>query len=103
MLAGSIADSKLLQITTAGKVATSCINNLFTLGTTAFTIFQTVSTMLNGVNPSTSFVGALTGNASTAQLWQQVGEFLEQVTVYYRCFDGTGNVQVLKHSNSPCK
>jgi hypothetical protein len=41
MLAGSIADSKLLQITTAGKVATSALTGtLFTLGTTALLLFQ---------------------------------------------------------------
>jgi hypothetical protein len=41
MLAGSIADSKLLQITTAGKVATSALTGtLFTLGTTAIAALQ---------------------------------------------------------------
>jgi hypothetical protein len=45
MLAGSIADSKLLQITTAGKVATSALTGtLFTLGTTAIAL-STVSTI----------------------------------------------------------
>jgi hypothetical protein len=67
MLAGSIADSKLLQITTAGKVATSALTGLFTLGTTAIAALSTVSTIAGMVSiTSTSFVGALTGNASTA-------------------------------------
>jgi hypothetical protein len=66
MLAGSIA--KLLQITTAGKVATSALTGtLFTLGTTAIAALSTVSTIAGMVSiTSTSFVGALTGNASTA-------------------------------------
>jgi hypothetical protein len=66
MLAGSIADSKLLQITTAGKVATSALTGtLFTLGTTAIAALSTVSTIA-GINHFDIFVGALTGNASTA-------------------------------------
>jgi hypothetical protein len=62
MLAGSIADSKLLQITTAGKVATSALTGtLFTLGTTAIAALSTVSTIAGMVSiTSTSFVGALT-------------------------------------------
>jgi hypothetical protein len=50
MLAGSIADSKLLQITTAGKVATSALTGtLFTLGTTAIA-FNSKYNCWNGVN-----------------------------------------------------
>jgi hypothetical protein len=40
MLAGSIADSKLLQITTAGKVATSALTGIVYIGTTALLLFQ---------------------------------------------------------------
>jgi hypothetical protein len=41
MLAGSIADSKLLQITTAGKVATSALTGtLFTLEQQQLLLFQ---------------------------------------------------------------
>jgi hypothetical protein len=51
MLAGSIADSKLLQITTAGKVATSALTGtLFTLGTTAIAALSTVSTIAGMVS-----------------------------------------------------
>jgi sulfite exporter TauE/SafE len=49
-LPGSIADSKLLQITTAGKVATSALTGtLFTLGTTAL-LLSTVSTIAGMVS-----------------------------------------------------
>jgi hypothetical protein len=93
MLAGSIADSKLLQITTAGKVATSALTGtLFTLGTTAAAL-STVSTIAGMVSiTSTSFV-ALTGNASTATALA-AGRTISGTgeAVYYRCFDGTGNV-----------
>jgi hypothetical protein len=66
MLAGSIADSKLLQITTAGKVATSALT-ICLLGTTA--ICCSVSTIAGMVSiTSTSFVGALTGNLLRLQL-----------------------------------
>jgi hypothetical protein len=61
MLAGSIADSKLLQITTAGKVATSALTGtLFTLGTTAIAALSTVQ-LLEWCQSLPSFVGALTG------------------------------------------
>jgi hypothetical protein len=81
MLAGSIADSKLLQITTAGKVATSALTGtLFTLGTTAIAALSTVSTIAGMVSiTSTSFVGALTGNASTATALAAGRTILEQV------------------------
>lgn len=68
MLAGSIADSKLSTITTAGKVSTTALTGtLATLGTTAVTAGSTVVTLtgLTSVT-SSSFVGDLTGNASTA-------------------------------------
>jgi hypothetical protein len=78
---GSIADSKLLQITTAGKVATSALTGtLFTLGTTAIAALSTVSTIAGMVSiTSTSFVGALTGNASTATALAAGRTILEQV------------------------
>jgi hypothetical protein len=68
MLAGSIADSKLSTITTSGKVSTTALTGtLATLGTTAIAAGSTVVTLagLTSVT-SSSFVGALTGNASTA-------------------------------------
>lgn len=68
MLAGSIVDSKLSTITTAGKVSTIALTGtLATLGTTAIAAGSTVVTLagLTSVT-STTFVGDLTGNASTA-------------------------------------
>jgi hypothetical protein len=64
MLAGSIADSKLLQITTAGKAATSAQHTLFYMNNnsnccSSSTIAGMVSITLD------IFVGALTGNASS--------------------------------------
>jgi hypothetical protein len=96
MLAGSIADSKLLQITTAGKVATSALTGtLFTLGTTAIAALSTVSTIAGMVSiTSTSFVGALTGNASTATALA-AGRTISgtgEATFTTGAFDGTGNV-----------
>lgn len=66
MLAGSIADSKLNQITTAAKVsATSLTGNLFTLGTTPVAALSTVNTVVGMVSiTSTTFVGNLTGSVS---------------------------------------
>jgi hypothetical protein len=86
MLAGSIADSKLLQITTAGKVATSALTGtLFTLGTTAIAALS-VSTIAGMVSiTSTSFVGALTGNASTALAAGRTISGTGEAT-FYRCF-----------------
>jgi hypothetical protein len=49
MLAGSIADSKLLQITTAGKVATSALAHCLH-GTTAIAALSTVSTIAGMVS-----------------------------------------------------
>jgi hypothetical protein len=50
MLAGSIADSKLLQITTAGKAATSALTGtLFHIRTTAAAL-STVSTIAGMVS-----------------------------------------------------
>jgi hypothetical protein len=75
----SIADSKLLQITTAGKVATSALTGtLFTLGTTAIAALQQYNCW-NGVNHFDIFVGALTGNASTATALAAGRTILEQV------------------------
>jgi hypothetical protein len=50
MLAGSIADSKLLQITTAGKLRLVHAGTLFTLGTTAIAALSTVSTIAGMVS-----------------------------------------------------
>jgi hypothetical protein len=68
MLAGSIADTKLNQITTASKVSTGALTgNLFTLGSTAIASLGTTTTVAGLVSvTSTTFVGALNGNASTA-------------------------------------
>jgi hypothetical protein len=68
MLAGSIADSKLLQITTASKVSTAALTGtLFTLGSTAVAALSTVTSIVGLTSvTSTSFVGALTGNSDTA-------------------------------------
>jgi hypothetical protein len=68
MLAGSIADSKLLQITTAGKVATSACRYIVYIGTTAIAALSTVSTIAGMVSIFDIFVGALTGNASATAL-----------------------------------
>jgi hypothetical protein len=58
---------------------------LFTLGTTAIAALSTVSTIAGMVSiTSTSFVGALTGNASTAAA---AGRTISGTDyVYYRCF-----------------
>jgi hypothetical protein len=68
MLAGSIDDSKLSTITTSGKVSTTALTGtLATLGTTAIDAGSTVVTLagLTSVT-STTFIGTLSGNASTA-------------------------------------
>lgn len=66
MLAGSIADSKLNQITTAAKVSTSALTGtVFTLGSTGIGALSTVTTVAGMASiTSTVFVGNLTGNAS---------------------------------------
>lgn len=66
MLAGSIADSKLNQITTASKVSTGALTGtLFTLGTTAIAALSTVTAIVGMSSiTSTTFIGNLTGNVS---------------------------------------
>ena len=61
MLAGSIADSKLSQITTAGKVANSA-----TTATNANTASAIVARDASGNFTATTITAALNGNASTA-------------------------------------
>jgi hypothetical protein len=92
MLAGSAA--KLLQITTAGKVATSALGVVY-IRTTAIAALSTVSTIAGMVSiTSTSFVGALTGNASTATALAAGGTIsgTGEATFTTGAFDGTGNV-----------
>jgi hypothetical protein len=80
MLAGSIADSKLLQITTAGKVATSALTGtLFIRNNSNCCSFNSKYNCWNGVNHFDIFVGALTGNASTATALAAGRTILEQV------------------------
>jgi hypothetical protein len=68
MLAGSIADSKLLQITTAGKVATSALTGTLFRNNSNCCSFNSKYNCWNGVNHFDIFVGALTGNATATAL-----------------------------------
>jgi hypothetical protein len=84
MLAGSIADSKLNTISTAGKVSNSA-----TTAASANTASAIVARDASGNFSAGTISAALTGNASTATALQ-TGRTIQGVT-----FDGTANVTVV--------
>jgi hypothetical protein len=83
MLAGSIADTKLSTISTAGKVSNSA-----TTATSANTASAIVARDISGNFSAGTITAALTGNASTATALQTAR------TINGVSFDGTANVTV---------
>jgi hypothetical protein len=94
MLAGSISDSKLSTISTAGKVSNSA-----TTATNSNTANAIVSRDANGdfsagVITATTFSGAVSGNATTASAWATARDLslTGDATATLTAVNGSGNV-----------